>query len=244
MKKQHLKRAMICLFWASLNFLFFSIGANAQNPPGPKKITGKVVVGPDDKPLQGASVTVKGRTGGTQTDKDGMFSLSAGDGDILIISYVGYSPREVRVGARQVVNVRLEMEDKSRLNDVVVIGYGQTRRKDVTGSISSISGAELLKTQPATIDQALQGKVAGVVVQQVSGQPGGGVSIQIRGVSSISGSNSPLYVIDGVIIPPVGDPGNGSNPLNTINPSEIESIDVLKDASATAIYGSQATNGV
>jgi len=244
MKKQHLKSAMICLFWASLTLLFFSIGANAQTPPGIKKITGKIVVGPDEKPLQGASVTVKGRAGGTQTDKDGLFSLNAGNGDILIISYVGYSTREVRVGSRQVINVRLEMEDKSRLNDVVVIGYGQTRRKDVTGSISSISGTELLKTQPATIDQALQGKVAGVVVQQVSGQPGGGVSIQIRGVSSISGSNSPLYVIDGVIIPPVGDPGNGSNPLNTINPSEIESIDVLKDASATAIYGSQATNGV
>ncbi|MGY0034679.1 TonB-dependent receptor plug domain-containing protein [Pedobacter sp. NJ-S-72] len=90
----------------------------------------------------------------------------------------------------------------------------------------------------------MQGKVAGVVVQQVSGQPGGGVSIQIRGVSSISGSNSPLFVIDGVIIPPVNNPGGGSNPLNAINPAEIESIDVLKDASATAIYGSQATNGV
>ena len=243
MKKQ-LKRAMICLFWASLSLLILSAGVNAQNSPGLRKITGKVVFGPDDKPLQGASVSVKGHTGGTQTDQDGQFSLNIKDGDVLVISYVGYIPTEVRVGSRQTVSVRMQVQDKSTLNDVVVIGYGQTRRKDVTGSISSISGAELLKTQPATIDQALQGKVAGVVVQQVSGQPGGGVSIQIRGVSSISGTNSPLYVIDGVIIPPVGDPGSGSNPLNTINPSEIESIDVLKDASATAIYGSQATNGV
>jgi len=244
MKMWNLKRAMMCLLWYALSFLFFSAGGNAQNTPGSKKITGKVVIGPDDKPLEGASVMVKGRTQGTQTDKGGNFSLDVRDGDVLIISYVGFSPREVRVGARQVVNIHLEVEDKSKLNDVVVIGYGRVRRTDVTGSISSISGAELMKTQPATFDQALQGKVAGVVVQQVSGQPGGGVSIQIRGVSSISGTNSPLYVIDGVIIPPVNDPGSGSNPLNTINPSEIESIDVLKDASATAIYGSQATNGV
>src|ERR1043165_7952406 len=125
---------------------------------------------------------------------------------------------------------------------IYIPGYAQTKR--VTGSISSIKGDDLRQTQPTAFDQALQGKVAGVVVQQISGQPGGGVSIQIRGVSSISGTNSPLYVIDGIIIPPVNDPGNGSNPLNAINPSEIESIDVLKDASATAIYGSQATNGV
>jgi len=244
MKKQDLERAMIRLFWAALYLLFFSAGGNAQDPPGTKKITGKVVVSPGDKPLQGASVMVKGRTTGTQTDKDGLFSLNAGEGDVLIISFIGFSPREVKVGARQALNVRMEMEDKGRLNDVVVIGYGKVRRPDVTGSISSISGTELMKTQPTTFDQALQGKVAGVVVQQVSGQPGGGVSIQIRGVSSISGTNSPLYVIDGIIIPPVNDPGNGSNPLNTINPAEIEAIDVLKDASATAIYGSQATNGV
>lgn len=244
MKKKNLKRAMISLFWGSLSLLLFSIGGNAQAPSPSSRITGKVWVSPDDKPLQGANVVVRGRTTGTQTDKDGLYSLKAKEGDVLIISFVGYTTREVRVGATPVVNVRLEMEDKGKLNDVVVIGYGKVRRPDVTGSISSISGAELMKTQPTTFDQALQGKVAGVVVQQVSGQPGGGVSIQIRGVSSISGSNSPLYVIDGVIIPPVSDPGNGSNPLNTINPAEIESIDVLKDASATAIYGSQATNGV
>ncbi|GGA81873.1 SusC/RagA family TonB-linked outer membrane protein [Puia dinghuensis] len=244
MKKQTLKRATIYFVWCALILLLFCTGGNAQAPPSSLQITGKVVVSPGDKPLQGATVMIKGRTSGTQTDKDGLYSLSAKEGDVLIISFVGYSAQQIRVGARQVINVRLEVEDKSKLNDVVVIGYGKVRRGDVTGSISSLSGAELMKTQPATFDQALQGKVAGVVVQQVSGQPGGGVSIQIRGVSSISGSNSPLYVIDGVIIPPVNDPGSGSNPLNTINPAEIESIDVLKDASATAIYGSQATNGV
>ncbi|MHA4806848.1 SusC/RagA family TonB-linked outer membrane protein [Flavitalea flava] len=244
MKKRTIQRLIKCPFWCMLSLLLSYYGGNAQNPPATKKITGKVVVSPGDKPLQGASVMVKGRSTGTQTDKDGLFSLNAGDGDVLIISYVGLSLREIKVGTRQVVNVRMEVLDKSNMNDVVVIGYGKVRRPDVTGSISSISGAELMKTQPATFDQALQGKVAGVVVQQVSGQPGGGVSVQIRGVSSISGSNSPLYVIDGIIIPPVSDPGGGSNPLNTINPAEIESIDVLKDASASAIYGSQATNGV
>ncbi|HEY6899066.1 MAG TPA: TonB-dependent receptor [Puia sp.] len=244
MKKRNLKRGMIGLLVGALSLLLFSAGGYAQNPQVSQKITGKVTVAPDDRPLEGASVTVKGRGGGVQTDKDGVFSLNAKSGDVLIISYVGYSPREVRVGSRPTVDIRLDIEDRSKLNDVVVIGYGKVRRPDVTGSISSISGSELMKTQPTTFDQALQGKVAGVVVQQVSGQPGGGVSIQIRGVSSISGTNSPLYVIDGVIIPPVNDPGNGSNPLGSINPAEIETIDVLKDASATAIYGSQATNGV
>ena len=156
---------------------------------------------------------------------------------------IGFERKEVLVGNTNNIKVRLS-EIASQLDDVVVIGYGKAKRRDVTGAISSVSGEDLRKTQPATFDQALQGKVAGVSVQQISGQPGGGVSIQIHGISSISGSNSPLYVIDGVIIPPTNDPGNGSNPLNTINPSEIESIDVLKDASATAIYGSQATNGV
>jgi len=244
MKKQNLKRALMRVLWNTLPLLLFYVGGFAQNPLPSKKITGKVVVAPDDKPLEGASITVRGRAGGTQTDKDGRFTLNVKDGDVLTISYIGYLRREVRVGSRQTIDVRLEVEDKNKLNDVVVIGYGKARRPDVTGAISSISGTELMKTQPTTFDQALQGKVAGVVVQQVSGQPGGGVSIQIRGVSSVSGSTAPLYVIDGVIIPTVNDPGTGSNPLNTINPSEIESIDVLKDASATAIYGSQATNGV
>ena len=164
MKKQHLKRAMIRLFWATLSFLFFSAGGHAQDQPGFSKITGKVV-GPDDKPLEGVSVVVKGRTAGTQTDKDGLFTLNARVGDALIISFIGYSPREIRAGARQTAIIRLALEDKSRLNDVVVIGYGRARRSDVTGSISSLSGPELMKTQPATFDQALQGKVAGVVVQ-------------------------------------------------------------------------------
>jgi len=206
-------------------------------------ISGKVTDAENSEPLIGVSIKVKGTVTGALTAMDGSYMIKAKPGDILVFSYLSFTSQEITVKQSSVINVKLN-STSSNLNEVVVIGYGKAKRKDVTGSISSISGEDLRQTQPTTFDQALQGKVAGVVVQQVSGQPGGGVSIQIRGVSSISGSNSPLYVIDGIIIPPTNDPGKGSNPLNTINPAEIESINVLKDASATAIYGSQATNGV
>jgi len=206
------------------------------------KVTGTVLAESNGEPLIGVNILVKGSPLGTISDLNGVFTVKAKIGETLRVSYIGYEAQNVKVTGSN-LTIRLKENDKS-LNEVVVIGYGTQKRKDVTGSISSITGDDLRKTQPATFDQALQGKVAGVVVQQISGQPGGGVSIQIHGISSISSTNSPLYVIDGVIIPPSSDPGNGSNPLNTINPSEIESIDVLKDASATAIYGSQATNGV
>ncbi|TFF38523.1 TonB-dependent receptor [Mucilaginibacter psychrotolerans] len=217
--------------------LYFSAHAQTFN------ITGKVTGSDNGQPIPGVNVRIKGTTTGAVTGVDGGYSITAAPGNILVFSFLGYSSQEINVKLTGVIDVKLS-PTSSNLNEVVVTGYARTKRKDVTGAISSISGNDLRQTQPTTFDQALQGKVAGVVVQQVSGQPGGGVSIQIRGVSSISGSNSPLYVIDGVIIPPVNDPGTGSNPLNTINPAEIESIDVLKDASATAIYGSQATNGV
>jgi TonB-linked SusC/RagA family outer membrane protein len=218
-------------------FLYFSAHAQTVN------ITGKITNADDGAPIPGVSIKIKGTGLGTISSIDGSYAIAAEPGKVLVFNFLGYAKQEVTVKQAGAINVRLN-STSSNLNEIVVIGYAKARRPDLTGSISSISGTDLRKTQPTTFDQALQGKVAGVVVQQVSGQPGGGVSIQIRGVSSISGSNSPLYVIDGIIIPPVGDPGNGSNPLNSINPAEIESIDVLKDASATAIYGSQATNGV
>lgn len=206
------------------------------------KVNGAILNQRTLTPVLNATVTVKSTGRSTASNQSGVFEIEAKVGEVLIITSVGYAKKEVKITS---ANLKIQLEESfNQLDDVVVIGYGKTKRKDLTGGISSISGAELRKSQPTTFDQALQGKVAGVMVQQISGQPGGGVSIQIHGISSISGSNSPLYVIDGVIIPPTNDPGNGSNPLNTINPSEIESIDVLKDASATAIYGSQATNGV
>jgi len=226
--------------YAILAIMLCSFGlASAQNSDG--KVTGTVLAESSKEPLIGVSIFVKGSTRGTITDINGVFTIKAKAGETLRISYIGYTTQEVKVSGDQ-LNIRLK-EDARSLDEVVVIGYGKTKRKDVTGAISSITGDELRKTQPITIDQALQGKVPGLVVQQVSGQPGGGVSIQIRGLSSF-GNNPPLYVIDGIIVGGSGVLGSGSNPLAAINPSEVESIDVLKDASATAIYGSQATNGV
>ncbi|CAN5518375.1 TonB-dependent receptor [soil metagenome] len=230
----------LLLFWGIITVTFPCFSTFAQT----SGIAGTVMNQSNSKPLEGVSIAVKNTSRFAISDNAGKFTISASPGDVLIVTIVGYQKKEVVVGNSSAnINVKLA-ETISRLDEVVVIGYGKVKRKDVTGSITSISGDELRRTQPTTFDQALQGKVAGVVVQQISGQPGGGVSIQVRGVSSISGSNAPLYVIDGVIIPTPNDPGGGSNPLNSINPSEIETIDVLKDASATAIYGSQATNGV
>jgi len=213
--------------------------ASAQNSE--VKITGIVLEDSNAQPLFGVSVLLKGTNTGVVTDVDGSFSIKTKMGETLIFNYLGYVSKELKIAGNN-LTIRLK-EDRKALDEVVVIGYGKAKRKDLTGSISSISGEELVKTRPVTFDQALQGKVAGVVVQQTSGQPGGGVNIQIRGLSSF-GNSSPLYVIDGVIIGQSYGGANGTNPLATISPSDIQSIDVLKDASATAIYGSQATNGV
>lgn len=225
-----------CVFLVML--CSFSL-ASAQNSD--VKITGTVLDDSNSQSLFGVSVLLKGTNTGVATDVDGTFSIKAKIGETLVVSYLGFASKEVKITDNQ-LKIRLK-EDRKALDEVVVIGYGKAKRKDLTGAISSISGDELRKTQPVTFDQALQGKVAGVVVQQTSGQPGGGVNIQIRGLSSF-GSSSPLYVIDGVIIGQSFAGANGTNPLATISPSDIETIDVLKDASATAIYGSQATNGV
>ena len=238
MKKTKTIRFLSLLLWSVFSVFLVST-ACAQTA----RISGTITNERTSAPAAGATITVKTTTRFAKADESGKFTINASKGEVLVITMVGYLKKEVVVGKNNIIQVKLS-ETIVDLEDIVVIGYGRVKRKDATGGISSVSGAELRKTSPTTFDQALQGKVAGVAVQQISGQPGGGVSIQIHGISSISGSNSPLYVIDGVIIPPTNDPGNGSNPLNTINPSEIESIDVLKDASATAIYGSQATNGV
>ncbi|WP_183579769.1 SusC/RagA family TonB-linked outer membrane protein [Mucilaginibacter sp. X5P1] len=210
-----------------------------------KYVTGKVIGSDDNRPMMGVNIKVKGSASVASSDINGNFSIEAKTGDVLVVSYVGYQSKEVSVGSTRVVNTALTPTN-SNLNEVVVIGYGKIQRKDLTGSIASVSAKDIVETQPTTFDQALQGKVAGVIVQQVSGQPGGDVNIQIRGIGSFNES-PPLYVIDGVQIPPNAQspiPGEGSNPLSSIDPSQIATIDVLKDASATAIYGSQASNGV
>ncbi|WP_332002834.1 TonB-dependent receptor [Chitinophaga sp.] len=206
------------------------------------KITGRVINKSSSSAIPGATVALKNTNRFAITDEAGKFAIDASPGNTLVITIVGYQKKEVIVNKATALEIALT-ENISQLGDVVVIGYGKVRRPDVTGAISSVSGDEIRKTQPVTFDQALQGKVPGLVAQQISGQPGGAVSVQIRGLSSFGGG-SPMYVIDGIIIGGTAALGAGVNPLAGINPSEIESVDVLKDASATAIYGSQATNGV
>jgi len=204
-------------------------------------------------PLPGASVVVKGTTTGTQTDFDGNFSIQVSSSDaVLVISYVGYSTQEVAVSGRSSINVVLE-EDATALEEVVIIGYGQTTVKDATGSVTAVTSDDFNGGVITSPEQLIQGKTAGVNIQQTSGEPGAGIQVNIRGSNSVRANNNPLFVVDGVPLfgqntDASGDTGQGGsevgNPLNFLNPSDIESISILKDASATAIYGSRGANGV
>lgn len=209
-----------------------------------------------NNPLPGASVLVKGTTNGVVSDFDGKFSISVADSAnaVLVISYIGFKPLEVPVSGRTNINVQLE-ESTISLDDVVVIGYGTSKKSDLTGSVSSIREDDFNPGTNVSVDQLILGKAAGVNITQTSGEPGAGVSVRIRGASSINASSDPLYVIDGFPIDNsasfVGDNPSGlavnsspRNPLNALNPNDIQSIEVLKDASATAIYGSRGANGV
>ena len=203
-------------------------------------------------PLPGASVVVKGTTTGTQTDFDGNFAIEAATDATLVFSYVGFKTAEVAVNSQTTVNITLQ-EDAEALEEVIVIGYGTTTVKDATGSVSAVSAKDFNGGVIASPEQLIQGKTAGVNIQQSSGEPGAGMSINIRGSNSVRANNNPLFVVDGIPLSgentsPSGDTGNGAsavrNPLNFLNPADIESISVLKDASATAIYGSRGSNGV
>lgn len=206
--------------------LFVGASAWAQDT-----VTG-TVVDAEDEPLIGATVLVKGSSVGTSTDYDGNFTIAAAQGKTLIVSYVGYTTQEVTVKGNN-IKVTLK-EDTALLDEVVVIGYGTMTRKDITGSISTVNAKDLNVGAYTDPGQLLQGKVPGLVVVQNSDPNGGVNSMTLRGASTLNGSTSPLYVVDGI-------PGVN---LNLIPPSDIESIDVLRDASATAIYGSKAANGV
>ncbi len=202
-------------------------------------ITGKVSdeLGND---LPGVNILVKGTNIGSTTDANGSFTLEVKDpSGTLIASFIGYLTQEVPLSNRTRVSITLQ-PDVQQLSEVVVVGYGTQEKKDLTGSVSSVNAQDIQKVQVSGVDQALQGQIAGVQISTTSGAPGGNVNVLIRGVSSITGGVQPLFVIDGF---PVNSVGIG-NPMNTINPNDIESIDVLKDASATAIYGSRGSNGV
>lgn len=218
------------------------------------KLIKGTVVDKQGEPVIGANISAKGTTNGTITDINGEFSLNVSINSTLVISYLGFISQEISIGNNTVFNIVLE-EDTKTLDEVVVIGYGTSRKKDITGSVASVRADDLNTIAAPNVTQMLQGKVSGMSAVQNSAQPGAGMSITIRGAASPSGSNSPLYVIDGVPLQnnSSGDPGlfgidykhgTDRSPLNTINPSDIESIEVLKDASAAAIYGASAANGV
>ncbi|RYZ27008.1 MAG: SusC/RagA family TonB-linked outer membrane protein, partial [Sphingobacteriales bacterium] len=199
-------------------------------------ITGRVL-DQDGKPVAGASVQVVGSDVGTNTDANGEFTLQVTNSNaVLSVTYVGYQKQEVTVGDKTNFVIRLAQES-TQLNDVVVVGYGTRKKSDLTGAVASISASNLKERAVVNFGEAIAGQMAGVQVQQITGAPGGeGLSIRVRGTGSITQSSSPLYVVDGY-------PMEGGA-FNLINPSDIESIQVLKDASSTAIYGSRGANGV
>ena len=234
-----IKRMGILIFWVLLIPIYSQAG-NATNYHSDTAenvfatITGKVIDASDGLSLIGVNVLVKGTSSGTVTDLDGNYSIEAEDGDILIFSYTGYETQEVIVGTQRVINISLS-EDITQLEEVVVVGYGTRKKSHNTGAISQVGGAEVAAIQANRVDDALAGKLPGVLIQNQSGEPGADPKIQIRAASSLSGDSNPLIVVDGY-------PITGS--LATVNPNDIESLEVLKDAASAAIYGSRGANGV
>jgi TonB-linked SusC/RagA family outer membrane protein len=211
-----------------------------ETSPEPITITGQVKDA-QGQPLPGVNVKIKGTTIGAVTGVDGKFSLQAEDNAVLVFTFVGFKTKEEPVNKRTAINIVLD-DDKTQLNEVVVVGYGNQERKDVTGAVGTVKMNNIKEIKAASVDLKLAGQLAGVTVNQVTGTPGGGVSINIRGAGSVGAGDDPLYVVDGFPISPGFD--QYSNPLSTINPDDIENISVLKDAASTAIYGSRGANGV
>jgi TonB-linked SusC/RagA family outer membrane protein len=219
--------------------MFLSIYAFSQD----RTLTGTVTDARANTPLAGVTVQVKGTRTATQTGQNGSFTITVPpSAQALVFSFVGFEDQEVAIGTSETVNVALNPGGQS-LQDVVVIGYGTTRKSDLTGAVGSVRGAQLQERPAASLNQALAGRIPGVQVNTNSGRPGGQTNVRIRGFSSINTTNNPLYVVDGVILP-VGTQSNNSNAIDYINPSDIASVEVLKDASATAIYGARGANGV
>ncbi len=232
-----------------LVLLLFAVQAFAQE----RAVSGKVTDAEDGSGVPGVNILVKGTSTGTITDFEGNYKLNVPENATLVFSYIGYQPQEVTVGARAVIDVSLELDVQS-LSEVVVVGYGTQEKKDVTGSMATISEKDFNRGAITSPEELIQGRAAGVQISSANGEPGAGVSVRIRGGTSINAGNEPLYVIDGVPIDnSATDPSEDAtgffnsgprNPLAMLNPADIASIDVLKDASAAAIYGSRGANGV
>jgi len=226
MKKKRLFKVLTFM----LPLLFFSLLTFGQS----KTVTG-LVTDDANSPLVGVNVVIKGTTTGTVTNENGKYSINVPSADaVLLFSFIGYQSEEITVGEKNQIDVKLIL-DMVSLGDIVVVGYGTQRRKDVTGSIASVSSEGIRENASSNLSQSLQGRVAGVEMTQTSSRPGSEMEIRIRGTRSLTASNNPLVVLDGI-------PFAGS--LNDINPNDIKSVDILKDASSTAIYGSRGANGV
>jgi TonB-linked SusC/RagA family outer membrane protein len=247
-----LKLSPLVKLWLLIVSLAVPLILSAQQPTRPlinSTLTGKVIDAVTREPLIGAIVRIKGTTHGVNTDSEGRFDFVTGQKFpyTLLVSYLGYESAEV-VANGSPVEIKLKEQTK-QLNDVVVVGYGTQSRKSVVGSIAKINAEEAKRVPVASFDAQLQGRAAGIQVNTFSGTPGEGVKVQVRGTASINASNDPLYVIDGVLVnnnslASIELGGKKTSPLADINPADIESIEVLKDASAIAIYGSRGANGV
>ncbi|MBP3775697.1 MAG: TonB-dependent receptor [Prevotella sp.] len=228
--------SVMCRSVATLLALIVSMYASAQNI----KVYGVVTDASTGEEIIGATVQSSNKSTATVTDLSGAYQITVQAGQTLRFSYVGYKPQSVTIRKSGKMDVRLE-QDENVLDQVVVVGYGVMKRSDLTGAVGSITEEQIKQGVNTSIEQAMQGRIAGVQVTQNSGAPGGGISVQVRGVNSLNG-NEPLYVVDGIAMS--GQTGGNQSVLSTLNPSDITSIEVLKDASATAIYGSRASNGV
>jgi TonB-linked SusC/RagA family outer membrane protein len=221
-------------------FLFVSFWGNAQTV-----VTGNVTSNEDGSPLPGVSITLKGTTKGTNTDEKGTYKITVPADATLQVSFIGFTTIEQSIGNRSILNFTLSSDVKA-LNEVIVTGFGSQIKRDLTGNIAKIKASEIQDMPVTTFEQSIQGKAAGVQVNQGTGKLAQGIQVRVRGQSSVSASNEPLYVLDGIPLTQgdLGINGGGTNPLVDINPQDIESIEILKDASAGAIYGARAANGV
>ena len=231
---RHLEKLIGCLLIMGLMSVQAFASSSSNFTDDDATITGTVISASDNLPVIGANVIIKFTTIGTTTDIDGSFSIEADPDDILVISYLGFAPQEITVGSQTNFEIILQ-EDAAALDEVVIVGYGTRKKSHNTGAIAQVGGDDVAAIQANRVDDALAGKLAGVLIQNQDGEPGADPKIQIRAASSISGNSSPLIVVDGYPI---------SGSLATVNPTDIESIEVLKDAASAAIYGSRGANGV
>ncbi|WP_064198055.1 MULTISPECIES: TonB-dependent receptor [Emticicia] len=254
MNQKLLQNRLLALSFPKLSvfiLLFSLLGVDvgfAKNQPNTFKtvditVKGKVTDAETGDGLPGVSVSAKGSTKGAVTDVNGEYSITVSDGKaVLVFSYVGYTPQEITVGGQTQINIQLKSDSKT-LSEVVVVGYGTAKKTDITGAVKSVRSEEFNKGIINSPEQLLQGKVAGVNVTSASGEPGSAQNISIRGPGGVRTGSTPLFVVDGLALDNSGT-GGAMNPLTFLNPQDIETIDVLKDASATAIYGARGANGV